>query len=223
MKGVLNEFIIYQKTRMSNLSDIKSLNMWGLDLVDVSIVERMSNLERATFSLNSIKTLSSFSKCTKLYQLHLRHNMIAEFSELQYLQTLPQLKELTLTENPICELPDYVQRVRQMLPNLSVLDKVQLKQEESNNIFINMENNPRNHVLRQSDISNFPKNRGCMKTGFVALPLQNKRSDKSEKKISRDDVEQSMLNAILSLIPKMSTSSLHIVQEEIKARSPLRI
>ena len=41
----LSKHLIYSKTRVDNLSAVKNLNLWGLDLDDVSVCVELSNVE----------------------------------------------------------------------------------------------------------------------------------------------------------------------------------
>lgn len=123
-QGVLKEEMIYQKTRTQNLKDVKALNMWGYGLEDISIASRLVNAETICFSINKIQTLEPFQTCRKLHNLLLRQNLISDINEIQYLADLPDLKNLTLTENPIASLPGYRETVISILPQLEKLDEV---------------------------------------------------------------------------------------------------
>lgn len=59
--------LVFNKTKSDNLNNIKNLNLWGNDLEDLSIIERMPNLEVISLSVNKINSLKDFSKCSKLH------------------------------------------------------------------------------------------------------------------------------------------------------------
>lgn len=96
MSKPLTITLIAQKAKTEALASIKSLNLWGNDLDDISIVERMPNLEVLSLSVNKVHTLADIVKCRKIQKLYLRNNRISQISELEYLQQLPNLKVLWL-------------------------------------------------------------------------------------------------------------------------------
>jgi len=76
------------------------------------------------FSVNRISTLRDFRCCLALKDLYLRKNCIQDLAELAYLQDLPNLRVLWLSENPCAYLPNYRKTVLQYLPNLLKLDNI---------------------------------------------------------------------------------------------------
>ena len=107
--------------------------MWGNELEDLSLIaSELPNVEIVSLSLNRISALKDFQGCTKLAELYLRKNNIADLSEVQYLTKLPHLKVLWLSHNPCAEHPYYRQYVIKMLPGLSKLDNAEITQEERN-------------------------------------------------------------------------------------------
>ena len=119
----LTEDMIVARTRVNDLACVKKLNCWGADLDDVSVLQRLENVEMLSlrwkiffafinklgtkgsfcYSLNSIETLSDFQHCKKLQELFLRKNHINSLRELLWLKNLAKLKNLWLAENPCSE------------------------------------------------------------------------------------------------------------------------
>ena len=93
--------LIQMKTKSSWIHTIKSLNLWGNDLDNISIVQEMKALEVLSLSVNHITTLKDITKCAHLRELYLRRNKVASIHELRYLKELHKLKIVSLTENPI--------------------------------------------------------------------------------------------------------------------------
>ena len=58
--------LVFTKTKSDSLHNIKNLNLWGNDLEDLQLIEKMPNLEVVSLSVNRISTLRDFSKCAKL-------------------------------------------------------------------------------------------------------------------------------------------------------------
>jgi Leucine-rich repeat (LRR) protein len=118
----LTEQMIRGKTRLEKMEDVRNLNLWGQDLDDVSLLSRLTNVEILSLSVNAIGTLRDFRHCTRLQELYLRKNEVADVAELQYLMGLRELKVLWLSDNPCAEHPYYRQLAVRLLPNLEKLD-----------------------------------------------------------------------------------------------------
>jgi hypothetical protein len=58
--------LVFTKTKSDSLHNIKNLNLWGNDLEDLQLIEKMPNLEVVSLSVNRIYTLKDFAKCHKL-------------------------------------------------------------------------------------------------------------------------------------------------------------
>lgn len=71
--------LVFNKTKSDNLSNIKNLNLWGNDLEDLKLIEKMPNLEVISLSVNKISSLKDFASCNKLHVSHLKsRNFISE-------------------------------------------------------------------------------------------------------------------------------------------------
>lgn len=127
--SVLTEALIKQRTKLSS-AEVRKLDLWGYQLSDISLIEKMKKLEIASLSLNNITTLKHFKNCTKLRDLFLRNNKISDFNELTYLSELPSLQTLWLSGNPIASEPLYREKVMQLLPKLSKLDEDEITEFE---------------------------------------------------------------------------------------------
>jgi hypothetical protein len=119
--SVLTPAIIAQRTR-SPLAEIRKLNLWGLRLVDVTLLSTLPKLQILCLSHNCLCSLESLTSCPSLRELFLRGNEIEDLEEVRYLAALPSLKILWLAENPIADHPSYRPDVLQILPNLARLD-----------------------------------------------------------------------------------------------------
>lgn len=56
----LTEDMIKEKSNVDDIGSIVDLNFWASDLEDVSILQRMPNVETVSLSLNKIVSLSYF-------------------------------------------------------------------------------------------------------------------------------------------------------------------
>ena len=60
---LLTENLVVSKARADSLSNVKNLNLWGNDLTDVSVLQRVPNIEVLSLSLNRISSLKDFQYC----------------------------------------------------------------------------------------------------------------------------------------------------------------
>ena len=96
MGKTLTEELIMVKQKVDKIVNVKSLNLWGNDLEDISMIKEMPNIEICSLSLNKIHSLKDFSNCKKLTELYLRKNLISDLLEVKYLTMCPNLKVLWL-------------------------------------------------------------------------------------------------------------------------------
>lgn len=129
---VLTIETIIMRTKCDKINSIKSLNLWGNDLEDITCVSGVPYLEVISLAVNKIRTLKPFSKLLYLRELYMRKNNIASFNELEFLKGCQSLKTLTLNENPICDNPNYRKLVIRALPQLIKLDDKIISTEEMN-------------------------------------------------------------------------------------------
>ncbi|CAH1110763.1 unnamed protein product [Psylliodes chrysocephalus] len=130
MSKRLTEEMVIARTKISDLSKIKRLNCWGSELVDVSLLRKMPSVEVLSLSINKINSLSDFQFCTRLEELYVRQNDIQDICQVMYLQSLPNLKNLWLGENPCANVDGYRLAIIRALPQLQKLDNIQITQEE---------------------------------------------------------------------------------------------
>lgn len=124
-KKLTIDFIVF-RVKNSRLDQVKTLNLWGSDLGDVSILSDLPALEIVSLSVNKISSLSAFSKMKNLRELYLRKNIISDFKEIEELKNCKNLRTLSLIENPITEAPNYRNKVLEILPQLTKLDDIQV-------------------------------------------------------------------------------------------------
>ena len=128
---LLTENFLLMKTRMQSLNHIRRLNAWGQDLDDVSLLSQLDNVEVISLSVNNINTLEPFRGLPHLQELHLRKNVIADLAELDHLRWCPELRVLTLRENPVAYSNIYRELVIALLPQLEKLDDVEITDVEA--------------------------------------------------------------------------------------------
>ena len=122
-KKLTIDFILF-RVKNSRLDQVKTLNLWGSDLGDISILSDLPALEIVSLSVNKISSLSAFSKMKNLRELYLRKNIISDFKEIEELRNCTNLRTLSLIENPITEVPNYRNKILEILPQLTKLDDI---------------------------------------------------------------------------------------------------
>jgi len=109
--------LIHMKTKNNRLETIKSLNLWGNDLEDISIVSQMQSLEVLSLAVNKVSTLKDVQYCYNLKELYMRKNNLTSLAEIpRYLGGLSGLRKLSLGENPLAEHSKYRLFVVKALP-----------------------------------------------------------------------------------------------------------
>ena len=126
---MLGERDILNKTKVSELKDVKNISFWGMQLEDIDIIKKLINVNSITLSANNIKSLKVFQHCKKLSELFLRKNQISSLKELFYLHDLENLKTLWLSDNPITKEKDYRLFTIAVLPHITNLDEIQVTKE----------------------------------------------------------------------------------------------
>lgn len=217
----LTEHMILLKTRANALSDVKALNMWGYNLVDVCIIEKMPNLEIAAFPVNNIVSLKPFASCYKIRELFLRHNQISNFQEIAYLKNIRCLRNLSLSENPICQLPNYREKIISMLPQLCKLDDVEVSEPMAKNQEIpTARREPKTKYEPKKEIpKKINQNHGNyyddeMSCESAKNKVSIKYQDAKRNRLSGKH-DEGALTAILALLPELSPESLGIVLQSI--------
>ena len=130
MSKKLSRELIAQKVKSDRIESIRNLNLWGSNIEDISIIEEMPSLEIVSLSVNKIRTLRPFASLENLRELYLRRNLISNLNEIKYLADCQNLSVLWLSENPICDNPNYRSVVICVLPQLQKLDDIAITEEE---------------------------------------------------------------------------------------------
>ena len=130
MSKKLSRELIAQKVKSDRIESIRNLNLWGSNIEDISIIEDMPSLEIVSLSVNKIKTLRPFANLANLRELYLRRNLISNLNEIKYLTDCQNLSVLWLSENPICDNPNYRAVIICVLPQLQKLDDIAITDQE---------------------------------------------------------------------------------------------
>jgi hypothetical protein len=106
----------------TGLKNLKVLWLSRAGVTELWGISAMPVLEELYVSFNEIADLNSLNYHEKLQVLDLEGNNVSEWDEVEALETLPELRELTLTGNPIHKAAGYAKRVCSLIPDLVMLD-----------------------------------------------------------------------------------------------------
>ncbi|KAJ3043143.1 hypothetical protein HDV00_005759 [Rhizophlyctis rosea] len=108
------------------LSDYQNVNVISLSNCGLTSLEgfpSLPNLQKLTLTDNKIRAgLEALAGITELVFLDLGGNRISDYECLNPLQSLPNLKRLSLLQCPIASAPEYQSKVFSAFPNLELLD-----------------------------------------------------------------------------------------------------
>lgn len=215
MSKPLTADLILQRTKANSLDAVKNLNLWGNDIDDVRILKEMPNIEVLSLSVNKISSLKPFQYCKKLTELYLRKNLIADLSEIKYIQQLPGLKVLWLWDNPCAEVPNYRETVLAALPNLVKLDNQAVTPEErAQSSVVPSSAPPRNRREEKKEVEyreEPPKREKEISPAIKEIPRSRQRKEQDSK---MDNV----LVAVLALVKELDDNSLEVVRRDINKR-----
>lgn len=114
---------------LQGLSSLMILNLASNRLAgELRGLEGLTNLVHLNLSYNGLTGLSGLAALqgpnSKLRVLNVKHNLLNSMQPLTVLMGCPGLRELAVSGNPVCRLPNYRQALLTMLPQLSQLDEL---------------------------------------------------------------------------------------------------
>lgn len=114
------------KDLLEKYQNAKSISFISCQLKSLKNLPNIPSIEEVQFSDNHItgNELSNLLIYPKLTKINLCNNLIKEIKDLQCLQQLKELTNLDLSECPVTLLPQYREKMFEMLPQLKYLDLV---------------------------------------------------------------------------------------------------
>ena len=218
--------IIMSRANTKNLESIKTLNLWGLNLTDLSILSQLPLLETISLSNNQIKDISIFKTIKNIKELYLAENHISELNQIDNLKNCKKLEKLVLKGNPVANNPNYIKKILEILPNLITLDEKDvksLKKENKDLPFIKNKvqkmngNNKQIYKNKSPPLKKIEKNLAAPEPGEIKEHNQN-----NEKKDGNENVNN--LNNNCGIVnpeignPKISAKTLEIFNKSFKKK-----
>eukprot|EP00817_Percolomonadidae_sp_ATCC50343_P006469 CAMPEP_0117419046 /NCGR_PEP_ID=MMETSP0758-20121206/704_1 /TAXON_ID=63605 /ORGANISM="Percolomonas cosmopolitus, Strain AE-1 (ATCC 50343)" /LENGTH=1291 /DNA_ID=CAMNT_0005199911 /DNA_START=513 /DNA_END=4388 /DNA_ORIENTATION=- len=140
-------------TNMPSLEQITYLNLYGNSLQKITGLGSLVNLKHLILSFNEIQTIEGLTTLVNLERLELGFNLIRRIEGIESLPNLkflelcnnliyriedinvlrkhvPQLEEINLKNNTLCEIPSYRYIIIRRMPNLLFLDESRILDDE---------------------------------------------------------------------------------------------
>ena len=120
-------------------------------------LERNEQLKELRMSNNKILTIPhELHNLASLQILDLGNNLFTSYDAVLALSALRQLTNLTLKGNPICDLPDYREKILEICPDLRILDNVRfdpkfLERQEKRKDVLEMKSRIKRKKLREKE------------------------------------------------------------------------
>ena len=133
MSKILTLETILSRANSKSPESIKQLNLWGLQVSDISILSKLPLLETISLSMNQIKDISIFKNMKNIKELYLSDNQISDFGQIENLKNCQKLEKLVLKGNPIINEPGYPKKIIEILPQLKILDEKEIKSKKNDN------------------------------------------------------------------------------------------
>ena len=183
-KKLTMEFIL-NKSNQKNSKNIRVLNLRGSKISDISILSELTALENISLSANQIKDISVFKKLKNIRELYLKDNQINDFSQFENLKNCKKLEKLAVKDNPIATVPNYIQKISEILPQLKRLDDIELKQFRLNTNN-NSNNNNFNSPLIKKDSNQIQNQNNNIKNNYNIQSPNNISIKSGSESISSD-------------------------------------
>lgn len=107
----------------TSLTKLRVIWLCRCGLGELDGLSALPQLQELYLSFNDIAALSPLTSLEELQVLDLEANSVAAMAEVEWLQLMPSLQELTLHGNPVCDSePALRSKLVQMLPGLQMLD-----------------------------------------------------------------------------------------------------
>ena len=195
MSRKLTKDLIRSRLGNDNFETITTLNLWGNNIDDISLLSEMPSLEIISLSVNHIKDLSVFNYLKNVKELYLKDNKISDFEQVKQLKNCQKLRILCLSDNPISKDKNYRKKIIEILPFLKKLDDLEIKNSDLD------KNSPPPHMaFPQSSFilfkKIFPKRGNNIiknKTNFNTLENMNDKNNIKENKSNNKSEEKNDL------------------------------
>ena len=240
MSKKLTQDDIMSRANSKNLESIKTLNLWGLKLSDISILCELPLLETISLSNNQIKDISVFKQMKNIKELYLADNQITDINQIENLKNCKKLEKLVLKGNPIFNNPNYIKKILEILPNLIIIDEkdtnslknekndLPFKKNKAQKINGNTKQIYKNKSpgIKKSDSKNENKgNMAAPEPGSININQNNEKQNKKENENGNENINNlNNINNNCGIVdpevgdPKISEKTLEIFNKSFKKK-----
>eukprot|EP00057_Strongylocentrotus_purpuratus_P003987 XP_003727787.1 PREDICTED: geranylgeranyl transferase type-2 subunit alpha [Strongylocentrotus purpuratus] len=108
---------------LHHLSSVHCMDLSNNDLLALNDIDLLFCVSDLKADSNKLQDISHLSGLPCLETLSLENNNISSLSQLEPLAACPNLRQLDLSGNPVCDLDLFGSKVRELLPQLTSLNK----------------------------------------------------------------------------------------------------
>ena len=179
--------IILSETNNKNISNLTTLNITGKNITDISILSKFPTLENISLINNHIKDLNVFKNLKNLKKLNLKDNKVNEFGQIESLKNCKQLESLCLKENPISKEPNYLQKIKELLPQLKKIDDIEInKNNKDIKLSFKMDNKKIDKLnMITSKFIKFKTSKNKGTNTFSGSPIRQKKNNVNNNDINK--------------------------------------
>ncbi|XP_057311590.1 dynein axonemal assembly factor 1-like isoform X2 [Hydractinia symbiolongicarpus] len=108
---------------ISSLSKLQKLSASHNNLEEFPNLQFLKDVKDLKLNNNKIKLIPDWlANCKRIKVLDIGNNKLADFQSIDVLRKLPLLENLNLKGNPLCEKEEYHIKMKELFPNLKLLD-----------------------------------------------------------------------------------------------------
>ena len=240
MSKKLTQDDIMSRANSKNIESIKTLNLWGLKLSDISILCELPLLETISLSNNQIKDISVFKQMKNIKELYLADNQITDINQIENLKNCKKLEKLVLKGNPIYNNPNYIKKILEILPNLIIIDEKDTKSLKNEKNDLPFKKNKAQKIngntkqiyknkspgIKKSDSKNENKgNMAAPEPGSININQNNENQNKKENENGNENINNmNNINNNCGIVdpevgdPKISEKTLEIFNKSFKKK-----
>ncbi|XP_071508006.1 geranylgeranyl transferase type-2 subunit alpha-like [Diadema antillarum] len=111
---------------LHHLSSLQSIDISNNQLASLSGANQLFCVSSLVADGNRLQDISHLANLPLLESLSLKDNQISTLSQLQSLSSCTALRSLDVSNNAVCEVPDFTSKVKEILPQITTLNGVTL-------------------------------------------------------------------------------------------------
>ena len=175
--------------RENNLNKIDAIHkMMQLTFLDISF-NKLRNIDRTQLGYlpklqillcdnNFLRNVNAFAKLESLHTISFENNKIGDYFSLEKLESLANLRDLNVLNNPVTKMVNYRSRMLKLFEHLIKLDNTEVTSEEREMILLEMQ------MGDYYDETMMMLNNGLLANGPKIYPFNVPKQDKNLKKVN---------------------------------------